>query len=121
MFNTPYDQYWSIQVRWSIGNFKWLFYGLERIYTYIGFQLWWTDIIDYVFNILKFQKEINCFLPMFFLLHFETITVMTLWLTVVRPIRVYLLDFFCSGIQFYILLSPYLCFISFLYLDLYVF
>ena len=31
-----------------------------------------------------------------------------------------LLDLFCSGIQFYVLLSPYLCFISFLYLDLYV-
>ena len=30
------------------------------------------------------------------------------------------LDFFCSGIQFYVLLSPYLCLISFLYLDLYV-
>ena len=28
--------------------------------------------------------------------------------------------FFCSGIQFYLLLSPYLCFISLLYLDLYV-
>ena len=39
---------------------------------------------------------------------------------VVRPTGVYLLDFFCSGIQFYLLLSPYLCFISFLYLDLYV-
>ena len=37
-----------------------------------------------------------------------------------RPTRVYLLDFFCSCIQFYLLLSPYLCFISFLYLDLYV-
>ena len=35
-------------------------------------------------------------------------------------VRVYLLDFICSGIQFYVLLSPYLCFISFLYLDLYV-
>ena len=33
---------------------------------------------------------------------------------------VYMLDFFCSGIQFYLPLSPYLCFISFLYLDLYV-
>ena len=33
---------------------------------------------------------------------------------------VYLLDFFFSGIQFYLLLSPYLCFISLLYLDLYV-
>ena len=30
------------------------------------------------------------------------------------------MDFFCSRIQFYVLLSPYLCFISFLYLDLYV-
>ena len=42
-----------------------------------------------------------------------------LWLFV-GPTRVYLLDFFCSGIQFYLLLSPYICFISFLYLDLYV-
>ena len=33
---------------------------------------------------------------------------------------VYLLDFFCSGIQFYLRLGPYLCFISLLYLDLYV-
>ena len=41
-------------------------------------------------------------------------------LAVVRPTGVYLLDFFCSGIQFYLLLSPYLCFISFFYLDLYV-
>ena len=41
-------------------------------------------------------------------------------LAVVRPTGVYLLDFFFSGIQFYELLSPYLCFISLLYLDLYV-
>ena len=34
--------------------------------------------------------------------------------------RVYLLDLFCTGIQFDVLLSPCLCFISFLYLDLYV-
>ena len=34
--------------------------------------------------------------------------------------RVYMLDFFCAGIQFYLQSSPYLCFISFLYLDLYV-
>ena len=33
---------------------------------------------------------------------------------------IYLLDSFCSGIQFYVLLTPYFCFISFLYLDLYV-
>ena len=36
------------------------------------------------------------------------------------PILVYLLDFFCSGIQAYLLLSPHLCFVFFLYLDLYV-
>ena len=42
-----------------------------------------------------------------------------LWLFV-GPTGVYLLDFFCSGIQFYLLLSPYLCFISLFYLDLYV-
>ena len=41
-------------------------------------------------------------------------------LAVVRPTWVYLLDLFCSGIQFDLLLSPYLCFISLLYLDLYV-
>ena len=42
-----------------------------------------------------------------------------LWLFV-WPSGVYLLDFFCSSIQFYLLLSPYLCFISLLYIDLYV-
>ena len=42
-----------------------------------------------------------------------------LWLFV-GPTGVYLLDFFCSGIQFNLLLSPYPCFISLLFLDLYV-
>ena len=42
-----------------------------------------------------------------------------LWLFV-KPTGVYLLDFFCSGIQFNLLLSPYPCFISLLYLDWYV-
>ena len=42
-----------------------------------------------------------------------------LWLFV-EPTWVYLFDFVCSGIQFYLLLSPSLCFISLLYLDLYV-
>ena len=42
-----------------------------------------------------------------------------LWLFV-GPTRVYLLDFFCFGIQFYSLLSPYFCFISLLNLYLYV-
>ena len=41
-----------------------------------------------------------------------------LWLFV-GPTGIYLLDLFCSSSQFDILLSPYLCFISFLYLDLY--
>ena len=36
------------------------------------------------------------------------------------PKGVYLLDFFCLGIQFHVILCPYLSFISFLYLDLYV-
>ena len=42
-----------------------------------------------------------------------------LWLFV-GPTGVYLLDFVCSSTQFYLLLSPYLCVISLLYLDLYV-
>ena len=41
-------------------------------------------------------------------------------LAVVRPSEVYLLDCFCSGMQLHVLLSLYLFFISFLYLDLYV-
>ena len=40
-------------------------------------------------------------------------------LAVVRPTGFTSWIFFCSGILFYLLLSPYLCFISFLYLDLY--
>ena len=40
-----------------------------------------------------------------------------LWLFV-GPTGVYLLDFFCSGIQLNLLLSPYPYFISLLYLDL---
>ena len=42
-----------------------------------------------------------------------------LWLFV-GPTGVYLLDFFSSVIQFYLLLSPFVLFISLLYLDLYV-
>ena len=42
-----------------------------------------------------------------------------LWLFV-GPTRVNLLDFLCSGIQFYLLLSTYLCFIFFVYRVLYV-
>ena len=41
-------------------------------------------------------------------------------LAVCRACRVCLLDFFCSGVQFNLLLSPYPCFISLLNLDLYV-
>ena len=39
---------------------------------------------------------------------------------VCRAHQVYLLDFICSSIHFYQFLRPYLCFISVLYLDLYV-
>ena len=42
-----------------------------------------------------------------------------LWLFVGNT-AIYLKDFFYSGIRFYLLLSHYLCFISLLYLDLYV-
>ena len=42
-----------------------------------------------------------------------------LWLFV-GPTGVYLFDFLWSGIQFNLLLSLYPCFISLLYLDLYV-
>ena len=41
-------------------------------------------------------------------------------MSVVGPIGVLQLDFFWSGIQLYVLLSPYLCFISFIYIDLYI-
>ena len=40
-----------------------------------------------------------------------------LWLFV-GPNGVYLFDFFCSGTQFYLLLSPYLLLHPLLYLDL---
>ena len=41
-------------------------------------------------------------------------------LAVGRATGVYLLDFYCSGIQFYLLLNPYFCFISF-YILIYMF
>ena len=40
--------------------------------------------------------------------------------TTFGPTGFYPLDFFCSGIQLYVLLNHYPCFISILYLDLYV-
>ena len=40
--------------------------------------------------------------------------------SVVGPTRVELFNLLCSGIQLYVLLSHYLCFNSFLYLDVYV-
>ena len=49
----------------------------------------------------------------------ETSRGLMLWLFV-GPTGIYLYDFFLSGIQFYLLLRPYLCFISLLYLDLYI-
>ena len=54
----------------------------------------------------------------------KTYLLMSWWgldaLAVVGPAGVYLLDFFCSGVQFYFLLSPCLCFVSFLCPGLYV-
>ena len=43
-----------------------------------------------------------------------------MFLAVCRAHRGLPVGFLLSGIQFYLLLSPYLCFISQLYLDLYV-
>ena len=40
-------------------------------------------------------------------------------LAVVRPIGVYLLDFFCAGIQFYLLLCPYNFAVSRFYILIY--
>ena len=37
--------------------------------------------------------------------------------SLVSPMRIKLLDFLCSGIHSYVLLSPYVCFISFLNFD----
>ena len=41
-------------------------------------------------------------------------------MSVVEPIEVKLLNFFYSGVQLYIFLSPYLCFIALLYFNLYL-
>ena len=35
-----------------------------------------------------------------------------------KPARIKLLNFFCSGIQLYVLLSPYLCFYIMIYMCL---
>ena len=40
--------------------------------------------------------------------------------SVVVPTGVELLGSFCFNIQLYLMLNPYICFISFLYLNLYV-
>ena len=54
----------------------------------------------------------------------KTYLLMRLWgpdaLAVVGPTGVYLLDFFCFGIQFNILLSPFLC-LSLFYILIYMF
>ena len=54
----------------------------------------------------------------------KTYLLMRLWgpdvLAVCRALQGLPVGIICSGIQFYLLLSPYLCFISLLYLDLYV-
>ena len=50
----------------------------------------------------------------------KTYLLMRWWGPDALAVWVYLLDLFCSDIQFYLLLSPYLCYISLLYLELYV-
>ena len=62
-----------------------------------------------LFLCIKLQKETLDFSNTF---KFDFIILYGFW-----PTWVKLLDLFYSGIQSYVLLSPYLCFISFLYLD----
>ena len=54
----------------------------------------------------------------------STFSLISFFLSMITEVNiltwVYLWDFFCSGIKFYVLLSPYFFFISFLHLDLYV-
>ena len=90
----------------------------------------------YTLNIISVNKYVlHCFLPCIYVVsswaciafwNFQ-INHLSMFLPCVRTrlhcnwkTCFYLLDFFDSGIQFYVLFSPYLCFISFLYLDLYV-
>ena len=65
------------------------------------------------------MEKINFLIPQYNSYSNEFYRGLMLWLFV-GPTGVYLLDFFCSGIQFNLLLSPYPCFISLLYHDLYV-
>ena len=75
-------------------------------------QAWWGKVqtVCLIQDNKDSSNEIGKLLKLSFRLHF--LCPFEMWVD--------LLDFFCSGIQFYLLLTPYLCFISFLYLDLYV-
>ena len=80
----------------TVGNFAFLF----NWHRWVGLQtLWWFRL-----KYLSIDEMVGAW-------YFGCLS---------GPIGVYLMDFFCSGIQFYLLLSPYLCFISLLCLDLYV-
>ena len=79
------------------------------------------DPVKIYFGLLKIQ--VNFWINLKLEISMRPVCLFTIFLdafAVVRSTGVYLLDFICSRIQFYLLLSPYLCFISFLYLDSYV-
>ena len=65
--------------------------------------------------------ELNSYKKSTFKLHYHAHTRMALGIRdICQAYRGLPAGFLCSGIQFYLLLSPYFCFMSFLYLDLYV-
>ena len=95
MYCNRLHAWWSTQSRLATLLSSLIAHGWVRLQT-----LWWFWLKE-----LSFDEMVGtwCFGCFFF-----------------GPTGIYLLDFFCSGIQFYLLLSPYLCFISLLYPYLYV-
>ena len=75
-------------------------------------QAWWGKVqtLCLIQDNKDSSNEIGKLLKLSFGLHF--LCPFEMWVD--------LFDFNCSGIQFYLLLTPDLCFISFVYLDFYV-
>ena len=107
-------------------NFSALFIKIISHYKKIGYNvnvlhaLWSVGIFAFLFNCTPVGGTSDSMtVPTKRLIYWWDGRRLMLWLFV-RLTGVYLLDIFCSGIQFYLLLSPYLCFIFLLFLDLYV-
>ena len=100
--------------------------GISLVKLLVNVQVKCWDFCSSFFNKLYFLVFIKVSITSLLWNHHNQIIIavrdgrgLMIWLFV-GPTGVYLLDFFCSGIQFNLLLSPYPCFISLLYLDLYV-